>query len=47
MRKSKTVQQKDTEWSVLETTASCITGSDEEEKEIAKNRTNLECRRAR
>ena len=47
MRKGNTVQQKDTEWSVLETTTSCITGSDEEEKEITKNRVNIECRRAR
>ena len=47
MRKSNMVQQKDTEWSVLETTASHITGSDEEEKEIAKNRMNLKCRQAR
>ena len=39
------VQQKDTEWSVLETTTSRITGPDEEEMEIAKNRTNIECRR--
>ena len=43
MRKSKTIQQKDTEWSVLETTASRITGSDEEEKEISENRTSSEC----
>ena len=47
MRKGNTVQQKDTEWSVLETTKSRIPSSDEEEKEIAKNRTNIECRRAR
>ena len=43
MRKSKMVQQKNTEWSVLETTTSCITDSGEEEKEISKNRTNPKC----
>ena len=32
-----------TEWSVLETAKSRILGSDEEEKEIAKNRMNPEC----
>ena len=47
MRESKMVQQKDTEWSVLETTESRIPGPDEEEKKIAKNRTNIERRRAR
>ena len=44
MRKSNKIQQKDTEWSILKTTASCIIGSDKKEKEIAKNRTNFKCR---
>ena len=43
MRKGNMVQQKDTELSVLETTASRITDSSEEEKEISENRTNPEC----
>ena len=43
MRKGNRVQQKDTEWSVLETTTSRITGSDEKEKEISKNRMNPKC----
>ena len=47
MRKSKMVQQKDTEWSILETTTSCVIGSDKEEKEIIKNRANHERRQTR
>ena len=43
MRKGDTIQQKDTEWGVLETAKSSIPGSDEKEKEISKNRTDPEC----
>ena len=38
------IQPMYTEWSISETTASCIIGSDEKEKEVTKNRTDLECR---
>ena len=38
------IQPTYTKWSISETTASCIIGSDEEKKEIFKNRTNHECR---
>ena len=39
--------QANTEWGIPEATASCIIGSDEEEKEIVKNRTDHEHRRTR
>ena len=42
-----TIQQMYTKWSIPETTTSCILGSDEEKKEIVKNRMNHEHRQAR